>query len=334
MLSAMFRLKTALIFIIPAALIILSAVSCGDNTGSLSDYGNPPEVEKCFCNPDGVEVYLESIAESYPEITNLRESGTTADGRKIYTLELSDNPGIAENEPAVFIGGAVHGHEQASAGVSLHLIEYLVNAYPDSDDAADIIENIKLHVMPVLNPDGLDSGIRYNSNGVDLNRNFGFHWSEEEINNGDEAFDQPESAAVRDDFLAQDYSSGLILHTASSQNGIGIYGPWDAIPTDDVDFNIDNYAMIESIGENYSDTLTASAGYPYNPYFHYEEGADWYILYGSVNDWALGVTGAVCYSVELYGKQNYSTYDADLLDKIWNVHKKSIIDFIRSRPEW
>ncbi|MDC7226260.1 MAG: DUF2817 domain-containing protein [Spirochaetales bacterium] len=335
----MSRFPKSLKLFIPAVLLILSALSCDNDTTEPPDYGDPPEISKTFCDAEGIEVYLAYIAETYPALTDLREIGRSVDGRTLYVIEISDNPGTDEEEPAVFIGGGIHGHEQVSAGTAMHLLEDLLEAYPDNPEAADIIDNYKLNIMPAINPDGLDDGNRYNSNGVDINRNFGFHWSESENYNGEEAFDQPESAALRDDIIEEGYSSGLILHTASFQSGIGIYGPWDSIPSDDEDFytgNMDgaSYAVIESTGEAYSETLTATAGYPYSMHFHYEAGADWYILYGSVNDWALGVTGSVLYSVELYGDQYFTTGDAVLLEEIWDRHKQSMLDFIRSNPEW
>ena len=117
---------------------------------------------------------------------------------------------------------------------------------------------------------------------------------------------------------------------------MGIYGPWDAIDTGETDDDeanfianyLPNYGIIESLGEAYSATVISSSGYPYSSYFHYEEGADWYPLYGSVNDWALGTKGSVCYSVELYGKQNYTTANALLLDSIWDAHRDAILGII------
>lgn len=331
------RINAALKFIIPAAFLIVSAFSCDDKTKSPADYGTKPSPETTFCDPEGVEAYLQWAADSYPAVTSVRDIGRTVGGRSIFAIEISDNPGTAEAEPAILIGGAIHGHEQASAGTVLKLIEYLLASYEAGDDeAVDLVKNYKLHFIPAINPDGLAHSRRYNDNGVDINRNFGYNWAEEENYNGDAAFDQPESRAIRDDFMKYGYSLALVLHTASSHSGMGIYGPWDAIPIGndpegEADFiaeYLPNYEMISSIGSNYSDNLTSTADYPFNNFFHYQEGADWYVLYGSVNDWALGTVGTGCYSVELYGKQNYSILDYLLLQEIWEANKNPMLNFI------
>ena len=316
--------------IIPALLLSLSALSCSDST--LTDYGDPPSPETTFCDYDGIEIYLEWAADNYTGITELREIGSSEAGRPLYAIEISDNPGSTEAEPAVLIAGAIHGHEQASAGVALKLLEHLLTAYSTGNTAiVDIVENYKIHIIPVINPDGLESSDRYNQNGVDINRNFGYNWYENEISNGDEAFDQAESSAMRDDFLAHSYSLALVLHTATSNDGMGIYGPWDAIPSSTADFEtqyLPNYGFIETLGEAYADEVVADAGYPFAQNFHYEEGADWYPLYGSLNDWALGTKGTVCYSVELYGKQDFTTWDDYLLEDIWNANMDAMLEII------
>ena len=145
--------RNLLVFVISAALISLSAVSCTDNTEN--EFGNPPTPETTFCDADGIEIYLEWVAESYPSITALREIGSSVAGRTLYAIEVSDNPGIAETEPEVLIAGAIHGHEQAGAGVAMKLLEDLVGGY-DSGDSTTIrlVNNYRIHIIPVITQTG------------------------------------------------------------------------------------------------------------------------------------------------------------------------------------
>ncbi|MBI9107333.1 MAG: DUF2817 domain-containing protein [Spirochaetales bacterium] len=328
-------------------IILVFSLSCSGGIGDAKDFGNPPSPGSCFCDPDGVETYLEWVWGEYPQFTNLRNIGSSEDGRPIYVIELSDSPSYSEEEPAVLINGAIHGDEQLSAGICLKLIEHLLTAYdyylnPDPDQtifseaeveqAGYLIENFKIHILPAINPDGLASGERLNSNYVDLNRNFGYNWDESEFNNGEAAFDQAESAAVRDDFTEEGYSLAINLHTAAYTSNIGIYAPWDAIDSTTSDFietYLPNYQIIKTIGSSYADTVSNNNPYPFNNYFHYEEGGDWYLMNGSMADWAMGTSGAVSYTIELYGAQNFTTDDSYLLDETWSSHKAAMLELIK-----
>ena len=271
--------------------------SCEEAADDNAGFGNPPVPENCFCDPEGINTYLEWTAAEYPGLTELRIIGTSGSGRDILALEISDNPGITENEPAVLINGAIHGNEQIAAGIPLKMIEFLLQAYTDGNaDAIYIVNSLKLHFIPAVNPDGLAGSARNNSNNVDLNRNFGYNWDAGQQFSGSAPFDQSESAAVRNDFLKYGYCLSLNLHTAGSMWNIGIYAPWDAFGTDETDFiseYLPNYPLIEGIGLSYTAAVKGTGIYPFEQYFHYQEGADWYAFNGSMSDWALGVYGTV-----------------------------------------
>ena len=329
------------VYIITFTVLVL--LSCGAGT---DDFEDPPTPETCFCDPDGVEYYLNWIKESYPEITELRIIGYSEENRPIYALEISDNPGKTEQEPAILVNACIHGNEQLGCGLVLKLIEHLTVAATAGTDyteaeieqASYLIENFKLHFIPAVNPDGLEDGRRYNSNLVDLNRNFGYNWDPEEANNGDAAFDQSESAAVRDDFIAEGYSLSFNFHTATSWDNVGIYAPWDAIANEEDPFiteeeftetYLPNYELIKQLGEEYEATVLTSGNYLFED-FHYQEGADWYVMYGSMSDWALGERGAVSYTLELYGGQNFTTADSWALEQCFQAHRDATLEMIQT----
>ena len=118
----------------------------------------------------------------------------------------------------LFVGGIHGGYSWNTALVAYELMDYL-------EENQDVIpENVKVTVIPVLNPDGLDTVTgkqgrfevsdvpksesetiigRFNGNGVDLNRNFDCDWEKtgtwqsRTVSGGDNAFSEPESEAVR-----------------------------------------------------------------------------------------------------------------------------------------
>ncbi len=87
------------------------------------------------------------------------EIGRSVDGRPIEAVRRG-TPGGA----VVLVIGAIHGDEQAGLMVVEELME------------ADIPDGIDLWLIETINPDGVAANQRGNANGVDLNRNFPYHW--------------------------------------------------------------------------------------------------------------------------------------------------------------
>ena len=74
----------------------------------------------------------------------------------------------------------MHGDELSGYVLSLRLIDYLLNNYGDNNKVTYLIDEIDIWINPLANPDGayyggnqnVWSAIRYNSNFIDLNRNY------------------------------------------------------------------------------------------------------------------------------------------------------------------
>lgn len=120
----------------------------------------------------------------------------------------------------LFVGGIHGGYEWNSILLAYKMIEHF------AADSSSIPENVTVHIIPVLNPDGLfaatglegkftaaditsntmhTTGVgRMNANDVDLNRNFGCKWAPEStwrgktVSAGTAAFSEPEAATLRD----------------------------------------------------------------------------------------------------------------------------------------
>lgn len=86
--------------------------------------------------------------------------GRSVRGRPIYATELGD----PDNERRVLAVGVIHGNETAGRLVD----QRLARRSPPKEALVWTIKD--------LNPDGVVAGTRQNSNRVDLNRNFPWHW--------------------------------------------------------------------------------------------------------------------------------------------------------------
>lgn len=116
-----------------------------------------------------------------------RVIATTPGGRPIRLVHAGD-PGATRH---VLLIGRQHPPEVTGTKA---MVAYVEEMLEDAPLAREFRERFQIHVIPLVNPDGVDLGHwRHNTGGVDLNRD----WV---------AFHQPEPRAVRDEarrFMAQ-----------------------------------------------------------------------------------------------------------------------------------
>jgi protein MpaA len=86
--------------------------------------------------------------------------GRSVDGRPIVAF-VGGDPSAKRH---VLVVGYIHGNEPAGTAITTVLTSLPVPA------------GVRLWVIPTLNPDGGAAGTRGNAHGVDLNRNFPWHW--------------------------------------------------------------------------------------------------------------------------------------------------------------
>ena len=139
--------------------------------------------------------------------------GKSVEGRDVMAYHF----GTGETE-LLFVGGSHGGYEWNTALVAFQAMDYL-KANPSVIPA-----NVKVTIIPVLNPDGLNKVVgtssrftlaevpsnesetipgRFNGNNVDLNRNFDCDWQtnatwqNKTVSGGSAVFSEPESQAIK-----------------------------------------------------------------------------------------------------------------------------------------
>lgn len=103
----------------------------------------------------------------------------------MYMIELGDR-----NKPSILITAGMHGSEWQGTLYSLKFMEDLRDGtFPDEKFTEKLLNEYHIIYIPVINPYGYDHAIpyqlssgRYNSNGVDLNRDF-FNFTQAESQN-------------------------------------------------------------------------------------------------------------------------------------------------------
>ena len=119
-----------------------------------------------------VSTYLSDTANAHPDICRLISIGQSIQGRDLWALLISDNPNSEEEEPEVAYISTMHGDETVGTVLNLNLIDLLVNSYGSDTQITQLVDETEIWILPLLNPDGYEMGIRWNANNVDLNRAF------------------------------------------------------------------------------------------------------------------------------------------------------------------
>ncbi len=272
------------------------------------------------------EVYIEMMqkfATDYPDLCKVVNIGTSVQGRQLVALKISDNVNMHEAEPEFFYTGTMHGDETTGFVLLLRLADFLLSNYGTDADATYILENIELYINPAANPDGTYNGgnssvsgsQRYNSNGVDLNRNF----PDELSINGPY---QIETQAMMDFAEAHHFSMSANFHGGAEVMNY----PWDIwysterphADTDWFEKICSNYvSSARELYPNYMSDVTSDG---------VTEGADWYIAEGTRQDFMMYYQHCREVTVELSSSKLLST---DQLNNFWSYNKQALIDFLK-----
>ncbi len=114
---------------------------------------------------DQVESIVKKIADSSGGRLRAEKFAESLEGRPIYLTTLGTGP------RRVLLWSQMHGDEPTHTAVMLDLFSYLLQQ-PARPLAAEILAGCTLMFIPMLNPDGAEAGIRFNAQGIDINRDW------------------------------------------------------------------------------------------------------------------------------------------------------------------
>jgi len=243
-----------------------------------------------------IHAWLDALATHAPHIATVTSIGTSSEGRQLKMIKISTNP--ARNNPVIMIDGGIHAREWISPAVGTYIVGKLMSLH---EEDRDLVNNVDWWILPVLNPDGYafthaeerlwrKSRSRRNGGdciGVDINRNYDFHWGEVGVKEdpcantypGPFAFSEPEANASATLLYTNRHRirAYLTLHSYS-QLFLTPYGYTEDLP--------DDYDDLLELGQRAARALEDVHG------TEYEVGAPSHILYsnsGSSRDYAKGI---------------------------------------------
>jgi len=251
--------------------------------------------------------YLNDMAAAYPDLMTVEVIGSSVEDRDLFLVKISDNVEVNEPEPAFFFEGTAHGDELAGYMLDLHIIEWLLTNYGVDDELTELVNTREIFIEPLTNPDGnYDGGIwgrmRENAHGVDLNRNFGYMWTNREFEPGSSILSEPETQAITDVWMRpQPFAHGISWH-----GGAVVYSyPWSYHPDAALEEAEFDYLGNEYIYPRCQDP---------NMDIAYQGYWGMYQALGVTKDMYLGTHGSMAATIELsYNKQLSWSDEAQLV---------------------
>ncbi len=259
---------------------------------------------------------IDSIANDYSAITVLDTIGySTVDSLQIFALKISDNPLLDEDEPSILYIGGHHAEEILGIEICMYMISDLLTRYGVDSAATYWIDNREIWFVPLMNPEGqgvvmtgLDTIWRKNKrdnnnngffdlayDGVDLNRNYDFYWTEggssdppDEFYRGPYSFSENENRAIRDLAFREEFTFCITYHSARYGLTEVIYYPWHWSGGYSAD-----YPFIRTVADSISKRILRDSGVGYYTALP-GEGLD-----GNARNWLYGICGTFTFCIEV-----------------------------------
>ena len=250
-------------------------------------------------NNSALHQVLEALAATYPNITRLYSIGKSYQGKELWVLEITKNPGRhIPGKPEFKYVANMHGNEVVGRELLLLFADYLCSNYGSNDRVTRLVDTTRIHLLPSMNPDGWESSNegdcssvrgRFNANGVDLNRNFPDPYD------GQRNELQPETQAVMNWIHQEPFVLSANLHGGT----LVVNYPFDNLPNElkrsgsRVYYSSPDDDIFVSIAKVYSKTHpTMHIGHPKCPIQRNERfadgitnGAAWYPISGGMQDY-------------------------------------------------
>ncbi|GKV39869.1 hypothetical protein SLEP1_g47572 [Rubroshorea leprosula] len=267
-----------------------------------------------------LEKAVKKFGQRCSNISRIYSIGTSVKGVPLWVIEISDRPGEEEAEPAFKFIGNVHGDEPVGRELLILLANWICDNYLTDSLAKLIVENVHLHILPSMNPDGFTLRRRANANGIDLNRDFPDQFF---ALNDDEDARQPETRAIMSWLRQIHFTASASLHGGAL---VANY-PWDG--TEDKRRNY--YACPDDETFRYLASVYSRSHYNMSLSKEFEggitNGARWYPIYGGMQDWNYIHGG--CFELTLEISDN-KWPNARELPIIWEYNRMSMLNLVAS----
>jgi hypothetical protein len=225
---------------------------------------------------------IDSLCSEFPSVCKKYNYGMSVEGRQLVAVKISDNVNQDENEAEVMFDGGIHGDEIGGSENLIRFAGFLCESYGIDQEITGLINNREIWLYIMVNPDGRVNMVRYNSNGVDLNRDWGYMWDSD--GNSPGSYSQVETRALRTCMLENQF----VVQTSYHSGTVFLAYTWSYRPDPCPDLaQIDHLASIYVTSSGYTD-LFYGQGY-----------TGMYPINGSSKDAMYGTMGSIGWTIEI-----------------------------------
>lgn len=271
-----------------------------------------PPPQNQYYSIDQYNQFMIQTAADYPQIAQLVQIGSSGQNRPLYFLKISDNVSVNEAEPEARFISSIHGDEVVGFDMLIRLIQQLTGEYATSTRIANLVNGTEIWICPMINPDGYVLGQRYNAAGIDLNRNYPMPTG---VLHPDGNAWAVENLAVMNYFE----DSNIVLSANFHGGALVMNYPWDYTYTLAPDDELLIQASLAYSTHNLP--MYNSTEFPQG----ITNGAAWYVITGSMQDWFYYFTNAMDITAEI-GTNKWPA--ASTLPTYWSQNQESMLSYL------
>jgi hypothetical protein len=260
----------------------------------------------------------------FPDLVEIIKIGESVMGRDLLFARISPQVNVQKPVPQFMYSSTMHGNETTGFVLSLRLIHHLITNYGEDEDITELMNSVDIWIYPNENPDGtytnnnstISGATRVNANGVDLNRNY-----PNPVNDPPQS-QQPETTAMIN--FADTIN---FIMSANMHGGIELvnfpFDSWTSSVNTHADHDWWEFVMYE-----YVDTVHvySPSGYMTGMGDGVTHGGDWYVVYGSRQDYFNYYRSCREFTLEI--SDDYVLNPA-LLPSRWEYNYRSLLNYIR-----
>jgi len=324
--GAPFKTSIATVYIDPGQAVALSLAGLNPipipNEGyrSFLAYGPGSGTPNAWPQFDQYVWRMQALEIAHPDIVALVQIGTSVQGRGLYCMEITDHPGLDENEPEFKYTANHHGDETTGIEMTMRLAELLASSYGTVPILTDMVDKMEIWLCPIYNPDGYVAYTRNNAHDVNLNRDFPDRFTDPV---DDPTGREPETQA----FMNFGYAHRFVM-SANYHGGAQVLNyPWDAVAAPG-DPEVPAFAPDDQLFFDFGLGYTSRNIDLWNGGFEngLTRGWEWYQIWGGMQDWAYYYHGEHHVTLEI---SNTKMPPFNQMDQYWDHNRDAMLWWIQ-----
>lgn len=250
-----------------------------------------------YLSNDAILSQMNTLCNMYQSQTNCTILGRTTQSTIIPLFVLGTGP------VAIKLIANIHGDEVIGREILIKYISYLLETH------SILLDFYTMYIIPTLNPDGFALKQRWNAEDVDINRDFPDIYFPGKVSQTNEALAiQQLSETIDFKFSIAFHGGAKVVNYPYDGNAIFQNGLYTPTVDDDI---------FKNIASVYAEYLGMSYQFPSG----ITNGAEWYVLYGGMQDWNYNVHNTFEITVEL-DQEKWPLYETIPIH--WEKNKQAL----------